>query len=149
MSYNRQDNPVQSAAHYREPRSYPREAEHKREAKNKAVTHAMPSNVNRKSHGTNGDDKGDGDSGEDGGGGDDDDPPASIQALPITYHFPFPDYFLSCLLLAGMAWLFHDNLLAAIPLIGLCALCAFSDKLQILKGEVSSRGAKFEIRSKK
>ena len=53
------------------------------------------------------------------------------------------------LLLAGTAWLFKDSFLAAIPLIGLCALCAFPEKLQFLRAEVSSQGAKFEMRGKK
>jgi len=67
----------------------------------------------------------------------------------IVYHFSFPSHFLSSLLLVGTSWLFQDSFLAAIPLIGLCALCAFPEKLQFLKGEISPKGAKFEIRGKK
>jgi hypothetical protein len=51
----------------------------------------------------------------------------------------------SSMLLVGTAWLFKDSYLAAIPLISLCALCAFHKTLQFLKAEVSSQGAKFEM----
>jgi hypothetical protein len=93
-----------------------------------------------------GDGSGDDGGGEESGEGDDGDP--SDIALPIVYQFVFPTNFLNSLLLVSTAWFFKDSFLAAIPLIGLRALCAFPEKLQFLRGEVSSQGAKFEIRSK-
>jgi hypothetical protein len=131
------------------------ELSHPREAKSKAVAHATSSSTsstpanNTNTDGNNGNDNGDGDDGEEAGGGDDDDPSDIARCLPIACHFIFPSHFLSCLLLACTSWLFKESFLAAIPLIGLCALCAFPEKLQFLRGEVSSQGAKFEIRSKK
>jgi hypothetical protein len=98
----------------------------------------------------NSDDGGDDGGGGEDGGGDDDDPADILLLLPVAHHIvsfsSFP--FLSSMLLAGMAWLFKDSFLAAIPLIGLCALCAFPDKLQFLKAEVSPKGGNFEIRGK-
>jgi hypothetical protein len=125
-----------------------------REIKHKAASHATSSNTgsvtvsNANHDGNNGSD---GDGGDEGGGedGGDDDPSDVALSPPIVYHLVIPNHFLSCLLLAGTAWLFKDSFLAAIPLIGLCALCAFPETLQFLRGEVSSQGAKFEIRSKK
>jgi hypothetical protein len=93
-----------------------------------------------------------GDGGDDGGGGEDggDDDPSDIAlSSPTVYHLIVPSNFLNCVLLAGTAWLFQDSFLAAIPLIGLCALSAFPEKLQFLRGEASLKGAKFEIRGKK
>jgi len=127
-----------------------------REIKHKAASHSTSSNAgnvttsdanndgNTGSDGDGGDDGGDG-SGEDG----DDDPSDIAQSLRSVYHLTFPSHFLSCLLLSVMCWIFRDSLLAVMPLTGLCALCAFPDKLQLLKGEVSSQGAKFAIRGKK
>src|SRR5262249_41208539 len=126
---------------------------HARETKSTVGMHTTSSNASSSSASTtnvdsnSSDDSGGGDGSEDGGGGDDDDPADII--LPIVYQFVFPSNFLSSLLLVGTAWLFKDSFFAAIPLIGLCALCAFRDKLWFLKGEMSSQGAKFEIRSKK
>src|SRR5215831_7847565 len=130
-----------------------------RQAKRKVREHTTSSNAIRtpaKSANTNNNNNNDGDGGDDGGGDDggaedggDDDPSDIARPLPIVYRLTLPSHFLSCLLLAGMSWLFRESFLAAIPLIGLCALCAFPEKLQFLKGAVSSQGAKFEIRGKK
>jgi hypothetical protein len=127
-----------------------------RETKHKAVSRSTSSNTssittsNANNEGNTSSDSGDG--GDDGGGGEDggDDDPSDIAlSSPTVYHLIVPSNFLNCVLLAGTAWLFQDSFLAAIPLIGLCALSAFPEKLQFLRGEASLKGAKFEIRGKK
>ena len=126
-----------------------------RKVTSRAVAHVRSGNISHtpataaNTHGDNSKDNGDGDGSEEGGGGDDDDPSTIACSPPIIYHFTFPSHFLSCLLLVGTSWLFKESFLAAIPLIGLCALCAFPDKLQFLRGEASPQGAKFEMRGKK
>jgi len=127
---------------------------HVRETKSKTVsrpTSTTASTATASSTGSDSNDDGGGDDGggEDGGGGDDDDPSDIALSPPVVYHVVSLPPFFSCMLLAGTAWLFRDCYLAAIPLIGLCALCVFPKTLQLLKAEVSSRGAKFEMRGKK
>ena len=103
-----------------------------RETKHRAVSRSTSSNTssvttsNANNEGNTSSDSGDG--GDDGGGGEDggDDDPSDIALSPPTvYHLIVPSNFLNCVLLVGTAWLFQDSFLAAIPLIGLCALSAF------------------------
>jgi len=126
-----------------------------RETKHKAVSHSTSSNTssvttsNANNEGSNSSDSGGGGDGEGGEDGGDDDPSDIALSPPTVYHPIVPSNFLNCVLLAGTAWLFQDSFLAAIPLIGLCALSAFPEKLQFLRGEASLKGTKFEIRGKK
>jgi hypothetical protein len=129
---------------------------HTRETKRAAVSRSASTSTSAVSatstgsegNGDGGGDDGGGGDGEDGGGGDDDDPADIAHPLPVVDRVVSPGSFLRCVLLAGTAWLFKDSFLAAIPLIGLCALCAFPESLQFIRCKLSAQEVDFEIRRK-